>query len=267
MENPYIATQDNFCEGLWATPSNQCILGINYAVAKTKKQFFHDGSTVLDQTNAFDLAEIDNANLGQINLIKVSSFCGPGSLIWGYDIAKAERITLSHLSTALDNEISIYCLDPLADAFKQLTGTVAAPRFPFFPGSHVPCAAKSIIKEGDTHIYVAQGLAIPFDREKNACLLMEDFGNLPKFIHNKRAYTDDILLNLARSILQIGQNQQVNYKECWLGIKDLQVGVDEVGCALAADPYLKIAKKAFIKGIDKISIDQWSAQVEPIDRT
>ena len=261
MENHYIATQDDFCEGLWATPSNQCILGINYAVAKTEKQFFHDGSTVLDQTNAFDLAEIANANIGQINLIKVSSFCGPGSLIWGYDIAKAERIALSHLSTALDSDISIYCLDPLADAFKQLTGTVEAPRFPFFPGSHVPCATKSIIEEGDKHIYVAQGLAIPSDRECNACLLMEDFGNLPKFIHNKRAYTDAILLNLAKSILQVGKNQQVNYKECWLGIKDLRINANEIGCALAADPYLKIAKKAFVENIDKISIEEWCQQV------
>lgn len=112
MKNPYIATQDDFCEGLWATLSNQCILGINYAVTKTEKQFFHDGSTVLDQINAFDLAEIANANIGQINLIKVSSFCGPGSLIWGYDIAKAERIAPSHLSTVENiDKISIeeYC--------------------------------------------------------------------------------------------------------------------------------------------------------------
>jgi len=119
MENHYIATQDKFCEGLWATPSNNCILGINYAVAKTEKQFFHDGSTVLDQINTIDLD----------------------------GIAKAERIALTHLSTVLESDISIYCLDPLADVFEQLTGSEEAPRFPFFPGSHVPCATKSIIEE------------------------------------------------------------------------------------------------------------------------
>ena len=265
MENLYIATQDNFCEGLWATPSSACILGINYGVAKAKKRFSHDGSTVLDQTNAFDLAKIANASIGQINLIKVSSFCGPGSLIWGYDIAKAKPIASTGLEAAFNTDLSIYCLDPLADAFKQLTGTVVAPRFPFFPGAHVPCAAKSIIKEGDTHIYVAQELAIPSDRTKDACLLMEDFGTLPKFVQDKQIYTEAILLNLARSILQIGKNQQVGYKECWLGIKDLQVDAGEIGCALAADPYFKIAKKAYFKDIDKISIDQWSAQVGPIE--
>ncbi len=50
-------------------------------VGKDKLKFFHQGSTLLDQINAFDRAETDGPYIGQINLIQVSSFCGSNGLL------------------------------------------------------------------------------------------------------------------------------------------------------------------------------------------
>ena len=91
-EIQYCGSEKEYCEGYFSTAlGNSYLLGVNYAVAKVRKQFGHEGSSVLDEINAFDMAEITNANVGQINAIKVSSFCGPRGHIWGYDICKVEQ--------------------------------------------------------------------------------------------------------------------------------------------------------------------------------
>ncbi|MCP4130869.1 MAG: hypothetical protein GY754_07790 [bacterium] len=263
LEN-VISSENNFCEGFFVSKgTNRYILGINLSVAKTKKHFSHRGSTILDETNAFDLAEVAEANIGQINMITVSSYCGPKGLLWGYDICKTP-IAENEWGITLDNNIKVSSIHNLVEAFKKLTGTVHEPRFPFFPGSHVPCAHKSVKAEGPGMIYTALAIGIPQKRERNACLLMEDIGMIPLDIEDLASYKKDIAEKAVKSIIQIGNNQKVEYKEIFIGVKELMIQKDEIGCALVAAPYLTLAKDAIPKSIElyNLTIDDWEKFVE-----
>ena len=92
------SSYDQFCE---SPKDNHYILGVNYAIAVIPTQFSQNGSKNLDQILAFDTAEITGANLGQTNLITVSSFCGPSGVIWGYDICHEPLQELPKLSQNL----------------------------------------------------------------------------------------------------------------------------------------------------------------------
>jgi histidine decarboxylase len=167
--------EDNFCEGALTSKTGHYVLGINLSVAKVKNKFTDKHSSVLDEINAFDLAEVTNFNMGQINMIVVSSFSGPKGLIWGLDLCKIKEHE-NRFNLTLKG-VKIYDLEDLIDSLGRLFGTIENPRFPILPGSHVPCASKSIYKEGPGILYSALALGVARNR-KNACLLMEDVGIL-----------------------------------------------------------------------------------------
>lgn len=255
-----------YCEGYYSTEFDEYVLGVNFSVSKVKKDFSHDGSMILDQTNAFDTAEIAESNLGQINMITVSSFCGPQGKIWGYDICAVDKekiIWEKERKRFGFSNIKVYSIEPLMVAFKRLTGTINKKRFPFMPGSFVPCAKKSTVQQGECILYAAQGLGVPVKRDQAACVLMEDFGTIPLLISDKAGYEKEIEKNLVRSIQQIGKNQGVDYSEVFVGLRSLKIDADEIGCALTADPYFKLAQLAFPKSIDlaSISLSDWEHKV------
>ena len=191
-------------------------------------------SEVLDGIVAFDRAEVEGTFIGQINMITVSSFCGPEGKVWGLDIATQPDLREEKLNMV--GGIPVYSAKPLLAAATELWGTVEQKHFPFYPGSHVMCAEKSITKKGVTIIYAALGLGIPQDRATNACLMMEDVGEVGG------TSEEEILHRVAQSILLVGENQRVKYKEMFVAVKTLQVGAGEVGCALVAAPYFALAK-------------------------
>ena len=264
------STSDQFLEGFFVSEkSSHYLLGINFSAASAKKTFSHDGSTNLDEINAFDRAEISGANLGQINMMKVSSFCGPKGLIWGYDACHAKRLPnkwgITSRDVGYEGELSILDIDPVADAFKRLTGSVSSPRFPFLPGSHVPCAMKSVIQPGVAVLYSALACGIPENRQKSACLLMEDFGHIPLFMTYQAEYIREIVINIIKSVLSIGINQQVVYKEILVGLISIRVEADEIGCAMVAAPYFTLAKKAVLpaSSLNLIKINEWEEKSTP----
>ncbi|MDB4032376.1 histidine decarboxylase, pyruvoyl type [Porticoccaceae bacterium] len=281
--NAIVSTEQHFCEGYFANSQSGYMLGVNLTAATTPKRFSHPGSDTLDRINAFDLAEIQRAHLGQINMMQVSSFCGPKGALWGYDLCKVPRqpsplnISAANLSTPnqstphqstsdLDsNELpAIWDIAPLVDAFARLTGSVTAPRFPFVPGSHVPCAVKSITAAGPEHLYAAQAIAIPEDRNRNACLIMEDAGSLA-YASQQIEAKQNVLNNLLRSVLTIGKNQQVRYREIFMGLADVEVGDNEMGCAMVANPYFLLAQGALPEAgvsLAELSLKQWETQYQ-----
>ena len=249
-----ISSRKKYCEGIWGGKfSNYYLSGMQLTVVKSLEKFSHKGSDNLDKIFCFDLAEIANANLGQINMINVSSFCGPNGLIWGYDIYPEKKKLLGF--SIKNKNIKIYDINPLCDALKKLLGTVDEPRFPFLPGSHVPCASKNIIVKGEDFIYAAAGIGVPVNRNKNACLLMEDIGHIPLNVKYIEEYKMMILKKLVKSILYIGNNQRVNFKEIFIGIKAIRVNHDEYGCAMAISPYFSVAKHAIPWHEDIFSLD------------
>lgn len=266
--NDSISTEDKFLEGFFASgKTNTYFLGVNFSVAKTKKDLSHDGTSILDKIKVFDLAETGAANIGQINMMIVSSFCGPNGLIWGYDVCKIAKKDNEWNFLFKDQngeEIKIYNIENLVEAFKRLTGTVEQPRFPFLPGSHVPCASKHITIEDEGIIYTALGIGIPKDREKSACLLMEDIGTIPTNVKNLDEYKKEIVKNVVRSISKVGNNLKVQYKEIFVGIKHVEVGKGEIGCALVAAPYFTLAQNALPNDgkLPDMNIEEWETSVQ-----
>jgi histidine decarboxylase len=250
------------------------ILGFVLSSVKKKKILSHQGSQTLDKINAFDLAEVKETNIGQINLIQVSSFCGPTGLIWGYHLVKPRNLYQSHplgiKSTSLHPKIKVYSAGPLFEASKTLLGTVEKPHFPIIPGSHLPSAYKTIEQEGPSHLFASIAIGIAKNRERHANLLMEDVGQIPlsedTFLKQK-LYKKQILQKLADSVVIIGQNQKVEYKEIFVAISDVIVKKGEIGCALIAAPYITLAKKAYHlktqRSLSEINIDTWRQLVKP----
>ncbi|MEA1963149.1 MAG: histidine decarboxylase, pyruvoyl type [Patescibacteria group bacterium] len=249
-----ISSQKKYCEGIWGGKlSNYYSSGMQLAAVKSLEKFSHKGSDNLDKIFCFDLAETANANFSQINMISVSSFCGVNGLIWGYDICPIEKKLLGF--SIKNKNIKIYDINPLCGALKKLLGTVDKPRFPFLAGSHVPCASKNIIVKGENFIYAAEGIGIPVNRNKDACLLMEDVGHIPLNIKYVDEYKAVILKKLVKSILHVGYNQKVNFKEIFIGIKSIKVDNGEYGCAIVISPYFSIAEDAVPKYNDIFLLD------------
>jgi histidine decarboxylase len=254
----FISSERKYCEGFFMGNKRNYLLGVYLSTAKKKILLSHAGSANLDEISVFDQAEICNANLGQINIIKVSSFCGPRGFIWGYDVCKADKIYYTINNRPVFN-FPVFKVDSLLGAFKELVGTVDAPRFPFMPGSHVPCATKCYTKKGRCIIYSAVAIGVPSDRKKNACLFMEDVGEIPYDQESYENYKELIISNLVKSVFEIGRNQKVQYKEIFVGLESKNIEHDEVGCALIASPYFLLARDANPETGDifNISIKQW----------
>lgn len=246
-----LSPHDLFCNG-YGNPGNignGYVLGFVLGVGRTKKIVPQLGSSVLEEINAFDRAEVESTNIGQINMTEVSSFCGPSGFIWGYDIARPSNLYTREANfprkISLGNTTaSIYSLNPLLNATKNLFGTLKTPKFPLFPGSHVPCATKNITYEGKKYLYCSLSVGIPVKRNEQACVLMEDVGCLDHFDKNIKR---KLIEKSAMSVLKIGENQSIKYKEIFTELKTIYVAEDEIGCALVASPYFTLAKKALSK--------------------
>lgn len=231
-----------------------------------KKTFSHAGSSTLDSIVAYDRSEITDAYIGQINMIMVSSFCGPQGFIWGYDAAKEESVGISSLlSTDKCKEfkgVEIKNGQNLRIAAKSLFGTLKDKKFPFLPGCHVPCAGKYYTKSGPALLYGVFAIGIPADRGAAACLFMEDAGEIVDEADNHAAAKEKVVLNTIRSVLQIGKDQGIEYKEIFVDYIDKKIAADEVGCILVAAPYLLLAKKAFDANLASQTLKEWDAKHE-----
>lgn len=249
-----LSSQDLYCEG-YGNPSssgNGYLLGFVLGVGKTKTAKTLINSQFLDGIVAFDAAEVEDTMIGQINMITVSSFCGPLGLIWGYDLARHDNLRLHH--ELAPSEIvykgvktPVFSLKPLLEATRALYGSVGSQRFNLLPGSHVPCAARYVNSSNPGYLYCSISIGIPQDRSQNACLLMEDAGLLEdEGVASKKA----LLEQSTQSIMRVGENQKVSFAEIFTDIKTIKIEKNEAGCALVAAPYFTLAKNA-VSGFPK----------------
>ncbi len=267
-----ISAYENYCDGFESpgATGNNYLLGVVLGAGVAKLDLRHDGSQILDEINAFDRAEVAETNIGQTNMTIVSSFCGPAGAIWGYDLVKADNLRSPHELEidpveSIERSIPVYTAKPLMDATKALFGTVDEKRFPLLPGAHVPCAGKNFKDVGPRNIYAAIAIGIAEDRTKNANLLMEDLGWLPLRQDEKshRKYKKIVLQSLAKSIVEVGKNQNVQYKEIFTEMVDVRVTDGHVGCALVAAPYFTLAQNAIphkdVKKLVNMSLGEWNS--------
>jgi len=145
----------------------------------------------------------------------------------------------------------------LREASLSLFGTLEEKHFPFLPGSHVPCAGKFYFKAGPTILYGAAGIGIPKNREKDACLLMEDIGEITVLNGIVEPIKEKLMLNLIKSIIKVGENQNIVYKEIFVDFIMGEVKTDEMGCVLVNMPYFLLAKKAFNENLFNQDLKKW----------
>lgn len=214
-----------------------------------------DMDEVLEGIVSYDRAETNGAYVGQINMVAASSFNGLNGAVWGYHLAKDEKIADGSIKPLFmrkrsdGKEIPVYSVDPLLDAGKRLFGTSSERRYPLLPGSHVNCAVKSKTTVGPKTVWSAIALAIAEDRTKDSNLFIEDANDdLPTTDEETSvAYLGGLMEKIATSIVRCGDDSNVKYKEIFLGFRHQWVPEGHVGCALTCAPYIVMAKKAIPK--------------------
>ena len=228
----------------------------------------------LYEINAFDLAEATGPYMGQINMITVSSFSGPTGFIWGLDIAVNDALNevknkpLLTVSDPTDekNQIPIFSASPLIESAYELFGTEQKKNFPLFPGSHVPCVNSFYYSKGsDEYVFSGIGIGIAENRTKNADLFMQFANSIKKNI-NKNAARLEIIKSLAKSVIEVGINQKVRYKEIYVEVEIKRVPQNKYGCAFTAIPYILLARDAIpyqnAEKLQDLSLYEWKELVK-----
>jgi histidine decarboxylase len=251
-----IGSYEHFCDGYGNNhiSGNGYVLGVVLSAAQVDKKLSHQGSLALDYINAFDKAEVADINIGKINLITVSSFCGPQGLILGYDLLTSKLFEDARIKTDKYEDKKIYTLEPLLASTRALLGTLDKRNYPIIAGAHVPCAGRHIEAVGPCQIYAALAMGITKEGPHREALLMEDAGTILDVTE------DEIINRLIESIIEIGKNQKTDYETIFVGIKSLKVDEGKVGCALIQAPYLLLPQKPFSTPEEIIDMDleTWS---------
>jgi len=219
----------------------------------------------LERIVSYDRAEKNDAYIGQINIITASSFCGLNGAVWGYHLAKADRLVKGNVKPIkilkrCDNQkVPLIPVEPLLDATERLFGKAEKRRFPPLPGAMVACATKNRTVEGPTKVWCAIALAIAENREKDSNLIVEDTSDTRHFGPEP---LDNLKENIGEAILLCGEDQNVKYNEIFFGVKELVIPEGYVGCALTCAPYVTLAKNAIPKGCEaadllNMNISEW----------
>ena len=270
--NGAVGPFDDYCDGY----GNAGASGLGYvSVLKLETGIvLVDMDTLLEGIVSYDRAESTGTYVGQINMIAASSFTGLNGATWGYHLARAESIADGSLQPLFTRErrdgteIPVYSVEPLLDAGRRLFGTNEKRRFPLLPGAHVKCAVKSNTVKGPTSVWCAIALAIAEDREKDSNLFIEDCGDsIPRDSDEESvAYLDQLMENIATSVIRCGDDSNVKYKEVFVGYKTEWVPEGYVGCALTCAPYIVLAKKAVPEGktadaILEMTVSEWEEAI------
>ena len=236
---------------------------------------------LLDSIVAYDRAEANDAYIGQINMETASSFCGLTGQIWGYDLAVADDIKENKQNPLFTvkqydgSDLPVYDAAPLLEAGVALFGTEKERRFPPAPGAHVICANKSVTayrpKKGEPDsaqneaygVWSYIAISVAKDREKDACLFIEDAGLWTK---NDKAselnsYLEEHRKSVIWSIVACGKDQSVIYDRTYIGYAFVIMEPGEIGTALTAAPYIVLAQDAVpSKGfseLNNMTLSEW----------
>ena len=227
---------------------------------------------------SYDRCEKNDAYIGQINMLTVSSFCGLNGALWGYDLAKHDDIASESIKPIYIQkqpegypapDVPVFDVKPLLEATERLFGRESKRRFPPMPGSHIICANKDYTARGPLWIWSAIGIAILKDRSKGSSLFVEDanvFGNADTTEEEVKAFLDSTLRKVTNSIVLCGQDQSVIYDKIFVGYKYMFVKEGQVGCALTCAPYVYLAQNAIQNGmmpseVTELTITEWEEKL------
>ena len=232
--------------------------------------------------HAFDLAEARDAYLGQINLVQVSSFCGPLGQVWGLDIVVHDKIADDSQRASLvtdrnfeDSGLKIYNGEPLIEAGVALLGKVDSRHFPPMPGAMVPCVSSLYFSKErnreqgtkrDCYVYCGLGVGIPAERDTDAVLFMQFTGGIEDDGMSPAEAKREVQHAIAKSIVDVGINQHIRYSEAWVCTRIHQVKPGHRAVAFSAIPYLTLARNAVPDGdisqLISLSLTEWTKRVQ-----
>ncbi|MEO9174589.1 MAG: histidine decarboxylase, pyruvoyl type [Gaiellales bacterium] len=248
--NGAVGPFDDYCDGY----GNPGASGLGYvSVLKLSTGTVRKNlDSVLEGIVSYDRAEKNDAYAGQINMIAASSFNGLNGAVWGYDIARHDGLDDGSIEPILRRtrhdgaELPVYPVAPLLEAGERLFGSAEKRRFPLLPGSHVICATKEITVPGPTTVWSAIALAFAEHRDRDSSLFIEDVGQDPAGeTHAERENTLHARMeHIVDSVILCGEDQDVLYREIFVGFKMEWVPEGYVGCALTCAPYVVLAKNA-----------------------
>lgn len=265
---------DDYCSG-YGNPGSS---GVGYvSVLKLSTGTVAQNTDAnLEEIVSHNRAEKSDAYVGQINTITASSFSWLNGAVWGYDVARHDGLISGSIKPLMKRQrrdgtwIPVYPVTPLLEAGEALFGTSGSQRFPLMPGSHVICATKDIVASGPTTVWSAIALAIAEDRGQSSSLFVEDVGQ--GAVGESREEQESLLHqfhrldNIVDSIILCGDDQNVRFKEIFVGFKSEWVPKGQVGCALTCVPYLVLAKNAVpspASDLLDMSLSDWESFVGP----
>ena len=278
IDKTAISPYDDFCDG-YGMPGacgNGYVAALKVSTGAVKKT----DDVLIDGIVAYDRAEINDAYIGQINMLTASSFCGLAGQIWGYDIACHDDIREGknrplYTEKQFDGtELEVYDAKPLLDAGIELFGTEKNRRFNLLPGAHTICANKGVtayrpkkgaaLKDGEAY-GVWSYIAISFARDRDFAsdLFIEDAGVWTKNDNEADMirFLDSHRKAITWSVVECGRDSHVTFDRTYIAYAYRILEPETIGTAITVGPYFSLAKNAVPKegfgSLNDTSLTQW----------
>ena len=278
IDKTAISPYENYCDG-YGAPGAQgngyvSVLKVSVGTVEKTDDFLLDGIV------SYDRAEINDAYVGQINMLTASSFCGIAGQVWGHDLAAHNDIIDKKIKPVLEidqydgSKLHVYDAKPLLEAGIELFGTEKERRFTLLPGAHTICANKGVtayrpkedrpLKEGEAYgVWCFIALSLSADRDNCADLFIEDAGLWTKndSAEDLKAFLEEHRKSVAWSVVSCGQDSHVLFERTYVGFAYTIMKPGEIGTSLTCAPYVSLAKNAVpstgFNSLNKISLKEW----------
>lgn len=278
IDKTAISPYENYCDG-YGAPGAQgngyvSVLKVSVGTVEKTDDFLLDGIV------SYDRAEINDAYVGQINMLTASSFCGIAGQVWGHDLAAHNDIIDKKIKPVLEidqydgSKLHVYDAKPLLEAGIELFGTEKERRFTLLPGAHTICANKGVtayrpkedrpLKEGEAYgVWCFIALSLSADRDNCADLFIEDAGLWTKndSADDLKAFLEEHRKSVAWSVVSCGQDSHVLFERTYVGFAYTIMKPGEIGTSLTCAPYVSLARNAVpstgFNSLNKISLKEW----------
>lgn len=278
IDKTAISPYENYCDG-YGAPGAQgngyvSVLKVSVGTVEKTDDFLLDGIV------SYDRAEINDAYVGQINMLTASSFCGIAGQVWGHDLAAHNDIIDKKIKPVLEidqydgSKLHVYDAKPLLEAGIELFGTEKERRFTLLPGAHTICANKGVtayrpkedrpLKEGEAYgVWCFIALSLSADRDNCADLFIEDAGLWTKndSAEDLKAFLEEHRKSVAWSVVSCGQDSHVLFERTYAGFAYTIMKPGEIGTSLTCAPYVSLARNAVpstgFNSLNKISLKEW----------
>ena len=278
IDKTAISPYENYCDG-YGAPGAQgngyvSVLKVSVGTVEKTDDFLLDGIV------SYDRAEINDAYVGQINMLTASSFCGIAGQVWGHDLAAHNDIIEKKIKPVLEidqydgSKLHVYDAKPLLEAGIELFGTEKERRFTLLPGAHTICANKGVtayrpkedrpLKEGEAYgVWCFIALSLSADRDNCADLFIEDAGLWTKndSAEDLKAFLEEHRKSVAWSVVSCGQDSHVLFERTYVGFAYTIMKPGEIGTSLTCAPYVSLARNAVpstgFNSLNKLSLKEW----------